>query len=533
MAQPQQNVSLTAPGFAGLNTQDSPLDMDIQFASRADNCTIDRFGRIASRKGFNFLSTNPYVLDDNPIVSMGEFITFDGQEWLFAAGNNKIFIQERTGSLELVELTLPLTPTENHGQIISFNDKCYFIQSGHKPLVFDPAVSTTALSFWGEYPSGMETSASWPNAAHAAFGRLWLGDLDGDSTTVLWSGLLDGENWTSLGWGSIQTSEYWPAGYDEVTALAAHNNYMIIFGSRNILLYTTTSDVVSTLRLEDTIEGLGCISRDSVVPTGTDFMFVDATGVRSLNRTIEQKSVPIGDISMNVRIEFQEALRREVVQDIKAVYHVEDSFYVCFLADNTESYVFDTWSPLPTGAARCTKWTQVQPRCGVRTQDRTTYFGGDGGVYTYEGAQDVVAVRPTASDPLESVISSISLAYFTHPLDFGSPASLLFPKQVDVTIFGGFNGNLMLNWAYDYKENFATKTQALVPAGSPGFWDTDAEWGTGNTIEWSAVLTNLNQLKYNIWGSGRNIKVGFTTEIFGSSVSIQELNVQVLQGRLL
>jgi hypothetical protein len=529
MAQPQQNISLTAPGFAGLNTQDSPLDMDIQFASKADNCTIDRFGRIASRRGFNYLTTNPALLEGNPVKAMHEFVTADAQKWLFVCGNNKVFIQQRINPFELVELTLPTVPTDDSWQIVTFNDKCYFVQSNHQPLVFDPA-TPTELRLWAEYPV-VTTGNAWPNAAHAAFGRLWIGALDGASTTVAWSGILNGENWSSLGEGSLETEEYWPSGFDEITSMTAHNNFMVFFGKTNILLYQTTSDVLSTLRLADTVEGLGCIARDSIIPTGQDIMFIDATGVRSLNRTIQEKSIPIGDISKNVRVEFQMALRNEQNQnDIKAVFHVEDSFYVCFLPSNIESYVFDTWSPLPDGAARCTKWNQSQPRCGVRTIDRQTYFGGNGGVYTYEGASDFFIDEDNGN---AVVNDSIPMAYFTHPLDFGSAAHLIFPKQVDVTLFGGLEGDLTLNWAYDYKENFAIKTLPLQRLGKVGFWNTDDEWGTGNTIEWTATLDNLNQLKYNIWGSGRNVKVGFTTDILGSDVSVQELNIQVLQGRLL
>ena len=308
---------------------------------------------------------------------------------------------------------------------------------------------------------------------------------------------------------------------------------MCLFGKSNILVYTTTSDVVSTLQLQDTIEGIGCIARESLIGTGTDFMFIDSTGVRSLNRTIQEKSVPIGDISMNVRAEYQNALKAETVDNIKSVFHVEDSFYVCFLPTSNQAYVFDTWSPLPTGAARVTKWNQRLPICGVRTQDRTTFFGGTGGVYEYSGAQDIY-LNPESTPIYEVTTASIRMSYFTHPLDFGSSANLIFPKQVDVTLFGGYSGALTLNWAYDYKENFAQKTLPLRQLSSPGYWGTDAEWGdTGNSIEWTSIQNNLNQLKYNIWGSGRNITVGFNTEILGSDVSIQEINVQVLQGRLL
>ena len=51
MAQKLQSITITAPGFAGINTQDAPLAQDPTFASIADNCIIDKEGRVAARKG--------------------------------------------------------------------------------------------------------------------------------------------------------------------------------------------------------------------------------------------------------------------------------------------------------------------------------------------------------------------------------------------------------------------------------------------------------------------------------------------------
>ena len=251
MAQQQVNVSLTAPGFAGLNTQDSPLDMDITFASVATNCTIDQFGRVSSRRGFNYVTENPEVLGGNPVVSIEEFVTATNQRYLFVCGNIQIFIQATSGSpLNLTPLTLPggYNITADNWKIVGFNDKCYFVQGSHQPLVFDPAVSTTALALWQEYPPPTAES-NWPNECHAGFGRLWVADYDDDKTTVSWSGLLDGEDWSTNGYGSLQTEEYWPSGFDKIRSLAVHNNFLCIFGEHNILVYTTTADVLSTLRV--------------------------------------------------------------------------------------------------------------------------------------------------------------------------------------------------------------------------------------------------------------------------------------------
>jgi len=58
MAQQLQNLTLSAPAFFGINTQDSPIDLDPNFASIADNCVIDTYGRIGARKGFSYVTTN-------------------------------------------------------------------------------------------------------------------------------------------------------------------------------------------------------------------------------------------------------------------------------------------------------------------------------------------------------------------------------------------------------------------------------------------------------------------------------------------
>jgi len=58
MAQQLQNITVAAPGFFGLNTQDSPVGGNPSFASVADNCVIDQLGRIGARQGWEAVSTN-------------------------------------------------------------------------------------------------------------------------------------------------------------------------------------------------------------------------------------------------------------------------------------------------------------------------------------------------------------------------------------------------------------------------------------------------------------------------------------------
>ena len=528
MAQPQNNINVAAPGFNGLNTQDSPLELDLQWASVADNCVIDRFGRIAARKGFQQLTTNPDILNDSPVVTMAEFTDETGAEYLFVCGNNTIYLQQQADPFELVPMVLPVgyTIDDDNWDFASLNDTFYFVQRGQAPLKFVPATSTTDLALWDEEATSIPgaPTAGFPNCITAGFGRIWTGDYDDDKSFVGYSALLDGDNYT-LDAGFFDLEAFWPNGYDRVTALKAWNNYMVMFGERSILIYQIgDAGPTTSARLADTIEGIGCIARDSVVPKGDDIMFVDATGVRTLGRTIQEKSVPIGDLSYSVRNDFQFALEQEPQDDIKAVYHVEDSFYSVFLPSNPKTYVFDVRRLLQNGAARTTQWINIAPRCAVRTRLRETFFGGRYGVYKYTGSED--AVRTT--DAEDVALTSISMSYVTHPQDFGTPANLKFPKQVDVTVIGGRAVDLFLKWAYDYSNSFTNKSQFLS-SGELAYWGM-SEWNTTGEYTQGDLLQTP---RFNIWGSGRNVKIGFDISVAGGPFSIQEVNIQALQGRLL
>ena len=177
MAQQLQNIAIRAPAFKGLNTQDSPIDGDPSFAAVADNCVIDKYGRIGSRKGFNTLTTDATVLGGNSIESISEFEKVDGTRTVVSAGNNKIF----TGTTTLTDITAAHTITENDWQMLSFNNALYLVQREYEPLVYN-GTSLVAISAH----TGAAGTAPQANCGLAAFGRLWLADTTTDKSTVYW-----------------------------------------------------------------------------------------------------------------------------------------------------------------------------------------------------------------------------------------------------------------------------------------------------------------------------------------------------------
>ena len=509
MAQERQSIHIGAPGFRGLNTQDSPVNSDPAFASVAENAVIDDYGRIGARKGLDKLTSSATPLgSSNGLQSMAEFIALDGSIKIYSAGNNKIF----SGTTTLTDETPGggYSVSGDDWKIINFNNHEFFFQRGHEPLVFQDGGTLEKMSVH-------TGAAGTPPQAHeclAAFGRLWAADFTGDKNTIYWSDTLDGVVWTGGATGSIDVKTVWPTGYDEVVALAAHNNHLVIFGKRSILLYTGATAPAS-MALADTVANVGCIARDSVQHTGGDLLFLSDTGLRSLGRTIQEKSAPLKDISKNVRDELM-ALVDASTLPIKSVYSPEESFYLLFLPTSATVYCFDTRTPMEDGSFRATEWPNTTVLSGLRASDGTLYLGTAVGVNKYNGFLDDT--------------STYQMRYYTNPMSFGDPSRLKILKEITFTVVGGQSSQVVLNWGYDYTEGY-NKTSAIVFANSQ-----IAEYGISeynvSTSEYSKSII-IDKIKAKPTGTGTVATIGFEATINGAALSIQDLNTEALIGRMI
>ena len=106
MAQQLQTISIEAAGFGGINTQDSPTSIDTSFARKANNCIIDKFGRIGARKGTRKIDSIDATTGLAPVVSAFEFIDPNGDDIFLLSHNNKVYSHELGG--ETVVLPNPI-----------------------------------------------------------------------------------------------------------------------------------------------------------------------------------------------------------------------------------------------------------------------------------------------------------------------------------------------------------------------------------------------------------------------------------------
>jgi hypothetical protein len=517
MSQVLQTASISAPGFYGLNTQDSPLDLAAGYALVATNCVIDQYGRIGSRKGWSALNSSTGNLGSNPVGVIHELVETDGALTVLFAGNNKLF---KLGTSNAVtELTYggggtAPTITASNWQCASLNGITYFFQSGHDPLIYDPAVSTTTFRRVTE-KSGYAGTVPAGNIVLSAYGRLWVADTATNNTTVYWSDLLSGHVWTGGSSGSLNINQVWPNGADNISGLAAHNNFLVIFGQRQILVYSG-ANTPSSVTLTDTVASIGCIARDSIQSTGKDILFLSNSGLRSFARTIIEKSVPIGDISKNVRSDFMGIVAAETLANIKSIYSETEAFYLITMPFSKEVFCFDTRGQLQDGSFRVTKWDSIEPTALLSRRNGDVLLGKTGYVAKYTGAQDNT--------------SSYRILYYTNHADLGTAGVTSLLKRLKVIVIGGTNQFVTMKWGFDFIANYLS-TNVQIPTQSVSEYGI-AEYGANATVVAQyADGVALQTLSASASGAGKIVQTGYEADINGSALSIQRIEIQFKDGK--
>jgi len=513
MAQELKSINLVAPGFKGINTEDSPLSQDPSFAETADNAVIDKRGRIAARKGHSVTTTNKTELGSDNLSAIKEFRDANGNTKIFSVGNNKIL----SGTTTLADETPgSYTITADDWKMVNFNDSIYFFQRGYQPLIYNVTASgspgganSNVVTLGSVNSAAGVASTMYGNEVLAAYGRLWTADFATDKSTVYWSDLLIGHDWSGGTSGSIDIAKVWPDGFDEIVALAAHNNLLIIFGKRSIVVYSG-ADAPATMALSDTISGVGCVGRDTVQYTGVDVIFLSQSGLKSFGRTIQEKSMPISSLSGTITTDIIQ-LVNEANEVYKSVYYPEANFYLLTFTNQNMTYCFDIRGTLENGSYRVTRWPGTGFTCYERKDSGDLLIGSAQGIGQYTGFQDNG--------------SSYSFTYFSPELSFGDPSKLKFLKKIRPTIVGGSGLDVLLKWDYDFGSSYNTsiitlKDQAKAEFGIDEY--TVGQYSDGILTSKDAVNTN---------GSGGTLSIGMETSINGNELSIQEINVLALVGK--
>ena len=679
MAGPLKTTSITAPGFMGLNTQDSGVTLESGYATVANNCIIDKYGRLGARKGWDLLTDpinavftasittttmtvysvtsgtlsigtilsgtgitagttitalgtgtggagtytistsqtrngisgtyaraaavvtvtatahglsvgNTVYLDftsgtatdgafaitavtantftithgtsgttsgnvtiyrpttasndlttDSYLESIFEFKTIGGSISYLSSGDGKLYASDTTTSLTRKYVfdtdaggNVILNPQPNftgnrwqwaalpEGSGAAAESYAFAAQSGNPFLVYREGAHSGPFVFqrvgidYGTDPTGVTTFD--PDCVLAAFGRVWVGGLTDNKTTIFYSKLLDGAHFTGAGSGLLDIGGV-VGQNDEIVSIAQHNKYLVIFCKNNIVVYTGANDP-TTMTLADTIKGVGCIARDSVQNTGNDLVFLSKSGVRSFNRTVQENSMPLRELSLNIRDDLVSFLTVETLTNVKSIYFERDAFYLITFPGSKTMVYFDLRNILQNGAARTTLWTTtagITYKAFCSTEDRKLLLGVANGMAEYAGYLDNT--------------SSYTLSYYTSNSDLGAPTQQKLLKKANLIVIGSGDQDFAFKYGYDYTLNPLSVT-VVQNLGTKTFskYNTTAKY---NISKYASAGIGVNSISMPLSGSGKVIQFGVEATVNDNPVSIQKIDVYLKTGKIL
>lgn len=504
MAKAQVPLTIQAPGFLGLNTQQAGDILPVGWATKLENFVYDNVGRLASRNGNQ--QQHAAAIGGSPTIkAIHEYKDASGNTVVIGAAGNSIY--SIVGST-VTDITGSITaPTDDNWQFANFNDLCVGFQVGHPPIELATVGGTFADSGGTQFQGNMVLSMA---------GRIWT-VFDND---LKYSDLLI-NNFTGGSSGAFDLATYWPNGQDNAVALAEWNDFLIVMGENSMIIFEGADDV-NTMNIVDGIDGIGCVARDSVQKVGTDLAFLSNTGVRGLGRTIQEKSVPINDFSRHVRDDLIADVLTEIPRvEIKSIYNPVDGFYLLTLPDNNKSYYFDLKFPQEDGSWKVSTW-DFAPTAAAFTEDLDMYIAVDDGFFSiYTGFVDNLPSSGTGGN-------SYNIDFEGVWNDFGQEVGnfLKIPKRCSLLASGAPASAVTFKWALDYAETFRQVT--LNFAGQAPAAYGIAQWG----IDTYLATGEFERVRGNLASAGQVIQVGVNTTINGSSFAMQRIDVLAKIGRL-
>ena len=233
----------------------------------------------------------------------------------------------------------------------------------------------------------------------------------------------------------------------------------------------------------------------------------------SLGRLVQEKSLPLRDVSGNVRTDLINLTKAETLP-IHSFYSAFDAFYLLTFPTSGTTYCFDVRAPLEDGAFRATTWSSMNPVSFGNIAADGFYIGVESGLVSYGGYLDGAA--------------TYKMSYFSNPLDWGNTTNLKFLKKFNVTVIGGSGSSFDLNWGYDYSGTYNKQSITFGAANTAQFniseYNTSAQYSGG---------VSVNKATTNTSGSGVSVSVGIETTINTQPFSIQTIDIHALLGRII
>jgi len=499
-------ISVIGPGSFGLNTKSRGLEIGSEYCTTARNAVISDTGVIAARQGFKAQNSTE-IANGESIKVLHDYIDTIEQSRIISAANKQIF----EGTVSPVDITGTITtPTDDNWKFINFAGKCIGVQENHKPIVKENSSDFSDINF--------DVAPNDPVDALSAFGRVWY--VDQDRQSIKYSDLLQEDVLDTGSSGVLNMYTVWANGNDEIVALSEFNNYLVIFGRKQIVLFSGGEDPNNALQIVDIVNNTGCIARDSVQNIGDDILFLSEKGIISLARNIQAggdvRSLPLANLTDNVSDFLSTFSLGEPAFNIKSCYKPDDGYYLITFPNADRVFYLNLRYPTPDNKARVFVWTAINPTSLLVDRQDNLYLGKEGVIGLYDGYSDngveydfFFKTGFTSGGEQDRTVKKI-------------------PKQAVIILKGGYSTETTFLWSYDFLSTVYDNETQEVEINAEG-----AEYGVSeyNVNEYSRV-NPVSTIIYRMSGSGKSIQFGIRARIIGSELEVQRVDMYLKSGKV-
>jgi hypothetical protein len=580
MASPLQSASIAAPGFFGLNTQESGITLESGFALQATNCVIDKFGRLGARKGWTFLDE----ITDANLQGMHRFVDIDAAEY-FGAWSDDTFYIYSAGTLTAVTYSGSQTITDGNWQAVTLNDRAYLFQAGYEPLYFDTvsgeikdmsdALSTATVTITSNsttatvthtshgFTTGVDVTISGANEAvfngtftitvtgantytytmpnsnsnNPATGTItaaWYHDVPPEANVALSAyGRLwvanTATNKTTLYWSDLLDGSDWSSGtagsLDISGILVYGNDEIVAIGAHNGFLIVFCKNNIIIFGDSD--------NNQQYLDPATLQLVEVINGVGCIARdSVENTGNDIlflsdsGLMSLGRVIQEKSTPMRDLSKNVRddLVQLIESETPANIKATYSPSNAFYLLSFPTTKQVYCFDMRQPLQDGSARVtiwnnMEFTDWLAFDGEIYMThnDGLARYAGYQDNGA--------SYRMVYFTNYFDLGSASQTKILKRLSMTVIGATGQDFVVKSGFDYSDQY-NSYPLTVRTGTVYEYNT-AEY---NIAEFSGG-TLVDTVRAPGSGSGSVLQLGFEADLNGGALSIQKMDVYVKQGR--
>lgn len=385
----------------GLNTFDTPLNLNTKYLIELRNLYPDTNGRLRLRFGTSlFGDLSPYFTS----IIASEYYA---GVLIIVGSNGKIVALNAAGAPTLIWSTAIAATRSGSpagwstgltfASFTQFSGQLVICNGVDKPLICNETFTVNYLA-----DAGTGSNVNVPRARYCTTHNNYLVlAVTPDDTTTLFIGMR-GTAGTFLGDPGVDndaidfpTDTYINRGSPDINGLGSFRDRLVV-GYGETILALQLGNYVSTKHvplIEDAITGYGCISHRCIQSIGDDVFFMDQAGVTSLARaTLTQYLTPVRENVLISADMFNALSKFSLTQMSNSVFSLHDrsSQHILFfvpksstVTDTTDNEVFVYCFDKTQKLRAWTRFDNMAYRCGARSADGRIFLCSGSNVYYY------------------------------------------------------------------------------------------------------------------------------------------------------